>query len=75
MEHVDFYGGGSIALVSGKKTNIAIYGGGARMEIRNSRIAGSGGYGIYVNYQANVNEDIETANVFADNVEAKLLQE
>ncbi|CAG5069987.1 hypothetical protein DYBT9623_02727 [Dyadobacter sp. CECT 9623] len=75
MEHVDFYGGGSIALVSGKKTNIAIYGGGARMEIRNSRIAGSGGYGIYVNYQATVNEDIETANVFADNVEAKLLQE
>ncbi|KAA0991217.1 PKD domain-containing protein [Dyadobacter aurulentus] len=75
MEHVDFYGGGSIALVSGKKTNIAVYGGGARMEIRNSRIAGSGGYGIYVNYQAVVNEDIETANVYADNVEAKVLKE
>jgi hypothetical protein len=75
LEHVDLSGGGSTALVSGKKTNIAVYGSQARLQIKNSKISGSGGYGIYVNYQASVNDDIETANTFADNVQGKLLKE
>jgi hypothetical protein len=75
LEYVEISGGGSTALVSGKKVNIAVYGSQARMQIKNSKIAGSGGYGIYVNYQASVNEDIETANTFADNAEGKLLKE
>jgi hypothetical protein len=75
FEHVDISGGGSIPLVSGKKTNIAVYGSQARLQIKNSKISGSGGYGIYVNYQASVNEDIETINTFADNAQGKLLKE
>ncbi|WP_031528585.1 PKD domain-containing protein [Dyadobacter crusticola] len=75
MEYVDISGGGSTALVSGKKANIGVYGGNSRLEIRNSQVTGSGGYGVFINYQASVNEDIETANTFADNVEGKLLKE
>ncbi|MCE6988249.1 PKD domain-containing protein [Dyadobacter sp. CY323] len=75
FEYTEISGGGSTALVSGKKTNIAVYGGNAQMHIKNSKIAGSGGYGIYVNYQAKVNDDIETSNVFEGNVEGKLLKE
>ncbi|WP_439556625.1 PKD domain-containing protein [Dyadobacter sp.] len=75
MENVDISGGGSTALVSGKKTNIAVYGGNSSLQIRDSHISGSGGYGVFVNYQASVNEDIETANTFADNAEGKLLKE
>lgn len=75
FEHVEISGGGSAPLVSGKKVNIAVYGSQARMQIKNSKISGSGGYGMYVNYQAIVNEDIETANTFADNAEGKVLKE
>ncbi|MCE7065301.1 right-handed parallel beta-helix repeat-containing protein [Dyadobacter sp. CY326] len=75
LEHVEISGGGSTALVSGKKVNIAVYGSQARMQIKNSKISGSGGYGIFVNYQASVNEDIETVNTFTDNAEGKLLKE
>ena len=75
FEHVEISGGGSIPLVSGKKANIAVYGSQAKMDIRKSKIAGSGGYGLYVNYQAVINDDIETANTFADNVQGKLLKE
>jgi PKD repeat protein len=75
LEYTEISGGGSTALVSGKKVNIAIYGSQATMQIKNSKISGSGGYGIYVNYQASVNDDIETANTFADNVQGKILKE
>ncbi|TLV00708.1 PKD domain-containing protein [Dyadobacter luticola] len=68
-------GGGSSALVSGKKVNIAVYGSLANMQIKNSKISGSGGYGIYVNYQATINGDVETANTFTDNAEGKILKE
>jgi hypothetical protein len=75
FEYAEISGGGSIALVSGKKTNIAVYGSQAKMQIRNSKISGSGGYGLYVNYQASINDDFETANTFEDNVQGKLLKE
>ncbi|MEO6284766.1 MAG: right-handed parallel beta-helix repeat-containing protein [Dyadobacter sp.] len=75
FEYVDISGGGSIPQVSGKKTNIAVYGSQARFQIKKSKISGSGGYGIYVNYQASVNEDIETVNTFEDNVQGKILKE
>jgi len=75
FEYAEISGGGSTALVSGKKVNIAVYGSQASFQIKNSKISGSGGYGVYVNYQANVNEDIETVNTFTDNVEGKVLKE
>ncbi|MGV3604238.1 MAG: right-handed parallel beta-helix repeat-containing protein [Dyadobacter fermentans] len=75
IENAEVSGGGNIAIVSGKKANIAIYGGQSRMTIRKSVISNSGGYGIFVNYQATVNDDVETVNTFKDNVQAKLLKE
>lgn len=75
LENAEVSGGGNIAIVSGKKANIAIYGGQSRMTIRKSVIANSGGYGIFVNYQGTVNGDVETVNTFKDNAQAKLLKE
>ncbi|ACT95726.1 right-handed parallel beta-helix repeat-containing protein [Dyadobacter fermentans] len=75
IENAEVSGGGNIAIVSGKKANIAIYGGQSRMTIRKSVISNSGGYGIFVNYQATVNDDVETVNTFKDNAQAKLLKE
>ncbi|GGM76757.1 hypothetical protein GCM10010967_05460 [Dyadobacter beijingensis] len=75
IENAEISGGGNIAIVSGKKANIAVYGGQSRMTIRKSVISNSGGYGIFVNYQATINADVETANTFKDNAQAKLLKE
>ena len=75
FEYVELSGGGSSALVSGKKTNIAVYGSQANLSIKNSQINNSGGYGIYVNYQAKINGDVETSNTFTGNAQAKTLQE
>ncbi|WP_342088578.1 PKD domain-containing protein [Dyadobacter sp. OTU695] len=75
IENAEVSGGGNIAIVSGKKANIAIYGGQSRMAIRKSVISNSGGYGIFVNYQGTVNADVETVNTFKDNAQAKLLKE
>ncbi|MDR6803483.1 hypothetical protein J2Y45_000753 [Dyadobacter sp. BE34] len=75
IENAEVSGGGNIAIVSGKKANIAIYGGQSRMAIRKSVISNSGGYGIFVNYQGTINGDVETVNTFRDNAQAKLLKE
>lgn len=75
FEYVEISGGGSSPIVSGKKANIAVYGTNARLDIKNSSIANSGGYGVFVNYQAKVNADIETINTFKDNPEDNLLKE
>ncbi|SDH14550.1 Right handed beta helix region [Dyadobacter soli] len=75
IENAEVSGGGNIAIVSGKKANIAVYGGQSRMAIRKSVISNSGGYGIFVNYQATINADVETVNTFKDNAQAKLLKE
>ena len=45
------------------------------MAIRKSLISNSGGFGIFVNYQGTINSDVETANTFKDNAQAKLLKE
>lgn len=75
IENAEVSGGGNIAIVSGKKANIAVYGGQSKMTIRKSVISASGGYGIFVNYQATINADVETVNTFKDNAQAKLLKE
>ncbi|SEJ31259.1 Right handed beta helix region [Dyadobacter sp. SG02] len=75
IENAEVSGGGNIAIVSGKKANIAVYGGQSRMTIRKSVISNSGGYGIFVNYQGTINGDVETVNTFKDNAQAKLLKE
>jgi len=69
IDYADVSGGGSIQIVSGMKANIAIYGTGARMVVKNSNISNSAGYGVYVAFHTIVNDDLESANTFKDNTQ------
>ncbi|MBO0952883.1 right-handed parallel beta-helix repeat-containing protein [Fibrella forsythiae] len=73
LENADILNAGSTAILSTKRANLALYGNNASLTLRNTRIVGSGGYGVYVGFQATLNTD-ETAtyegnalaNVFID---------
>jgi hypothetical protein len=75
IEYADITGGGSSAIVSATKANLAIYGTGARMLIKNCTISNSGGYGVYVSYHTIVNPDLESGNIFKDNVQGASLRQ
>ena len=75
LENVEVKNAGSVAIVSGKRANIAIYGTKANMTIKNTTISGSGGYGVYVSYGASANADVMTANTFEKNQESNVLIE
>lgn len=75
LENAEVRNGGSIALVSGKKANIALWGTNATMSIKNSKISGSGGYGVFVGYGSSVNADLATANTFETNVQDDVLKD
>jgi hypothetical protein len=75
LENVEVKNAGSVAIVSGKRANIAIYGTKANMNIKNTTISGSGGYGVYVSYGASANTDLMTANTFTGNQESNVLIE
>ncbi len=75
LEHVEVKNAGSVAIVSNKKANIAIYGNKATMSIKNTAISGSGGYGVFVSYGASANADLTTVNTFAANGQANVLIE
>lgn len=67
IENAEVSNAGSNALVSNKKTNIALWGAKATMTIRNSRISGSGSMGVYVSYGSTINADVTTVNTFEGN--------
>jgi hypothetical protein len=75
LENAEVSNGGSTAIVSGKKANIAIYGTKAVMAIKNTRISGSGGYGVYVAYGASANTDLTSANTYEANSQTNVLIE
>lgn len=75
LENVDVSNGGSNTIVSGKKANIAIYGNKAAMSIKNVKISGSGGYGVFVSYGASANADLTTANTFESNAQTNVFIE
>ncbi|MFN8344103.1 MAG: PKD domain-containing protein [Spirosomataceae bacterium] len=75
LENVEVKNAGSVAIVSGKRANIAIYGTKATMTIKNTIISGSGGYGVFVGYGASANADVTTANTFEKNQESNVLIE
>ena len=75
LENAEVRNGGSIALVSGKKANIALWGTNATMTIKNSKISGSGGYGVMVGYGSSANADLTTANTFESNAQTNVLIE
>ena len=73
LENAEVNNAGSNILVSAKKANIAIWGTKATMSIKNTRISGSGGYGVFVGYGASANTDITTANTFEANTQPDVL--
>ncbi|GAB2576865.1 hypothetical protein GCM10027190_28250 [Spirosoma areae] len=75
LENAEVKNAGSLTIVSGKKANIAIYGNRATMSIKNTRISGSGGYGVYVSYGSSANADLMTANTFEANMQTNVLIE
>ncbi|MVM31436.1 right-handed parallel beta-helix repeat-containing protein [Spirosoma sp. HMF4905] len=75
LDNADISNAGSSVIVSAKKTNVAIYGTGAKMAIKNTRISGSGGYGLFVSYGSSVNTDVMTANTFESNAQTNVLIE
>ncbi|GAB3941503.1 hypothetical protein GCM10028805_04730 [Spirosoma harenae] len=75
LENAEVSNAGSNVIVSGKKANIAIYGTKAAMSIKNTRITGSGGYGVFVAYGASANTDITTANTFDSNSQTNVFLE
>ncbi|WP_155296291.1 right-handed parallel beta-helix repeat-containing protein [Spirosoma rigui] len=75
LDNAEVSNAGSISIVSARKANIAIYGTKAAMTIRNTRISGSGGYGVYVGYGAAANTDLTTANSFETNAQSNVMIE
>jgi len=75
LENAEVTNAGSGIIVSGKKANVAIYGTKAAMTIRNTRISGSGGYGVFVSYGASANTDLMTVNTFETNAQTNVLIE
>jgi hypothetical protein len=72
LEYCEVNNAGSITIVSGKKANIALYGNRATISVKNTKISGSGGLGVYVAYASSTNSDIATANTFEGNTEANV---
>lgn len=72
IENAEISNAGSIAIVSGKKANLAIYGNKATMSIKNTRISGSGGYGIYSFSGTTINTDAATTNTFESNAQGNV---
>lgn len=75
IENADIRNAGSQALIAGKRANLALYGNSPIMTIRNTRISGSGGYGIWVGYSGGINEDAEISNTFANNAQTNIEQD
>ena len=75
LENAEISNAGSVAIVSGKKANVAIYGTKATMSIQHTRISSSGGYGVFVSYGASANTDLMTANTFEANAQTNVLIE
>lgn len=67
LNYVHISDGGSKALTSTWKANVAVTGQGSRMQIKNCTIARSAGYGIFVSYNSAVNADAATVNSFVAN--------
>ncbi|RRB02477.1 PKD domain-containing protein [Larkinella rosea] len=69
IEHAEITNAGSKVIISGKRANVALYGNHATITIRNTRISGSGGHGIWVGYGSTINADAATSNTFDSNAQ------
>lgn len=72
LDQVEVSGGGSAVIVSGQRSALTVYGRGATLSVKNSRISNSGGYGIMYTSDATLNADANSVNTFASNAQASL---
>lgn len=70
IDQADISGGGSAAIASGQRSTLTVYGRGAKVTVKNSRISNSGGYGIMYTSDAELNSDASSANTFTSNAQA-----
>ncbi|WP_234735385.1 right-handed parallel beta-helix repeat-containing protein [Tellurirhabdus bombi] len=75
IENAEISNAGSVTILSGKKANVALYGAGSILTIKNTKISGSGGYGIFEAYGTAINKDAATANTFEGNAQGSVLSE
>lgn len=73
IENAEISHGGSLVIVSGKKANLALYGG--NLLLKNTTVSQSGGYGIFVSYTGKLNADASTTNTFTANAQDSILLE
>lgn len=75
MQQVQIEYAGNNVLISGVKASITVTGGGS-LSLKNSTISNSGGYGVFANGgDVVVNDDIQTANTFTNNISGPVLFE
>ncbi|GAB3694352.1 hypothetical protein GCM10027592_15180 [Spirosoma flavus] len=72
IENGEIMNAGSTGIVAGSRANLAIYGSDSHMTVTNTRISGSGGYGILVSSDARLNDDAATSNTFDGNAQANI---
>jgi hypothetical protein len=72
LENAEVRNAGGNIIVSAKKANIAIWGTKASMTIKDTKISGSGGYGVLVGYGSSANADLSTANTFDSNTQSNV---
>jgi hypothetical protein len=75
IENAEISNAGSVTILSGKKANVALYGAGSILSIKNTKISGSGGYGIFEAYGTAINKDAATTNTFEANAQGTILSE
>ncbi len=75
IEHAEISHAGSTTILSGKKAAIALYGNNSIISVKNTKISGCGGHGVYVSYGSQLNADAETANTFEGNALAAVLRQ
>ncbi len=72
IENAEILNAGSSSIAGGGLASLAVYGEGATISVRQTRISGSGGYGILVGYGAKLNADAATGNTFTNNAKANI---
>ncbi|MDJ1485665.1 PKD domain-containing protein [Cytophagaceae bacterium YF14B1] len=76
LENAEVSYGGSVAILSGKKACVAVFGGTpAKLNVKNSTFKGSAGYGIFVSYKGQINDDASTTNTFESNANGNVFVE
>jgi hypothetical protein len=77
LDHVKIQYAGGKALFGGTKAAIGLFGTSATsLEVRNSEISNSGGYGIHVfGNKGTLNTDVETVNTFTTNTQGNFYYE